>query len=151
MRPGLKYPLCLPLLHPSVNLVDPPPRQYHPTVHPGSQGVVTGQENTNDNQSYSSECLLCARHSAMYLMYLVLFKLLNGMHAQSCPTLCNPMDYSLPGSSVRGIFSGKNTGVGCHFLLQGIFVTQGSTHISCTSCMGKRILYHWCHQRSQVS
>ena len=24
-------------------------------------------------------------------------------------------------------FSGKNTGVGCHFLLQGIFPTQGST------------------------
>ena len=24
--------------------------------------------------------------------------------AQSCPTLCDPMDYSLPGSSVHGIF-----------------------------------------------
>ena len=41
--------------------------------------------------------------------------------AQSCPTLCDPMDYGLPGSSVHGIFPGKNTGVGCHFLLQGIF------------------------------
>ena len=36
------------------------------------------------------------------------------------------MDYRLPDSSVRGIFPGKNTGVGCHFLLQGIFPTQGS-------------------------
>ena len=35
--------------------------------------------------------------------------------ALSCPTLCNPMDCSPPGSSVQG----KNTGVGCHFLLQG--------------------------------
>ena len=35
------------------------------------------------------------------------------------------MDYSLPGSSVPGIFPGRNTGVGCHFLLQGIFLTQG--------------------------
>ena len=25
-----------------------------------------------------------------------------------------------------GFFHGKNTGVGCHFLLQGIFLTQGS-------------------------
>jgi len=33
--------------------------------------------------------------------------------AQSCPTLCNPMDCSLPGSSVRGDSLGKNTGVGC--------------------------------------
>ena len=38
---------------------------------------------------------------------------------------CDPMDYSLPGSSVYGILQGKNTGVGCHFLLQGIFPTQG--------------------------
>jgi len=30
---------------------------------------------------------------------------------------CNPMDCSLPGSSVPGIFPGKSTGVGCHFLL----------------------------------
>ena len=45
--------------------------------------------------------------------------------AQSYPTLCDPMDFSLPGSSVHGKFSGKNTGVGCHFLLQGIFPTQG--------------------------
>ena len=45
--------------------------------------------------------------------------------AQSCLTLCDPMDYSLPGSSVHGIFPGKNTGVDCHFRLQGIFLTQG--------------------------
>ena len=38
--------------------------------------------------------------------------------AQSCPTLCDPMDYSPPGSSVHGDSPGKNTGVGCHFLLQ---------------------------------
>ena len=37
---------------------------------------------------------------------------------QSCPTLHNPMGCSLPGSSVHGDFSGKNTGVGCHCLLQ---------------------------------
>ena len=32
----------------------------------------------------------------------------------SCPTLCNPMDCSPPGSSVHGDSLGKNTGVGCH-------------------------------------
>ena len=35
------------------------------------------------------------------------------------------MDCSPPGSSVHGDFPGKNTGVDCHFLLQGIFLTQG--------------------------
>ena len=39
--------------------------------------------------------------------------------AQSCQTLCNPMDYSPPCSSVHGDSLGKNTGVGCHALLQG--------------------------------
>ena len=46
--------------------------------------------------------------------------------AQSCPTLCNPMDCSPPGSSVHGDSPSKNTGVGFHALLQGIFPTQGS-------------------------
>ena len=36
----------------------------------------------------------------------------------------NPMDCCPPGYSVHGDFPGKNTGVGCHFLLQGIFPTQ---------------------------
>ena len=38
---------------------------------------------------------------------------------QSYPSLCNPMDCSPPGTSVHGDSSGKNTGVGCHALLQG--------------------------------
>ena len=43
----------------------------------------------------------------------------------SCPTLCDPIDSSLPGSSVYGYSPGKNTGVDCHALLQGIFSSQG--------------------------
>ena len=42
------------------------------------------------------------------------------------PTLFNPMDCCQPGSSAHGDSPGKNTGVGCHALLQGIFPTQGS-------------------------
>ena len=37
---------------------------------------------------------------------------------QSCPTLCNPIDSSPPGSPIPGILQARNTGVGCHFLLQ---------------------------------
>ena len=44
--------------------------------------------------------------------------------AQSCPTLCDLMDCR-PGSSVPGDSPGKNTGMGCHALLQGIFPIQG--------------------------
>ena len=48
-----------------------------------------------------------------YVLFLV---------TQSCPTLCDPMDCSLPGSSVHGDSLDKNT---CHSFLQGIFPTQG--------------------------
>ena len=45
--------------------------------------------------------------------------------ALSFLTVCHPMECSPPGSSVYGDSPGKNTGVGCHALLQGIFLTQG--------------------------
>ena len=44
---------------------------------------------------------------------------------QSCASLSNTMDCMPPGSSVRGDSPGRNTGVCCHPLLQGIFPTQG--------------------------
>ena len=42
------------------------------------------------------------------------------VYAQSCWTFCNSMDCSLPDFFLHGDSPGKNTGVGCHFLLQGI-------------------------------
>ena len=48
-----------------------------------------------------------------------------GSVAQSCLTLCDLMDCSPPGFSVHGDSPGKNTGVGYHFLPQGLFQTQG--------------------------
>ena len=65
--------------------------------------------------------------------------------AQLCPTPCNPMDYSLPDSSVRGDSPGKNTGVGSPALLQGIFPTQG-LNPGLLHC--RWILYHLSHQGS---
>ena len=40
--------------------------------------------------------------------------------SQSCPTLCDPMDCSLPGSFVHGILQARILEVGCHSLLQEI-------------------------------
>ena len=45
---------------------------------------------------------------------------------QSCPTLCNPIDGSPPGSPVPWNSPGKNTGAGCHFLLQCMKVKSES-------------------------
>ena len=65
--------------------------------------------------------------------------------AQSCLILCDPMDCSPPGSSVHGDSPGKNTGVGCHALLQEIFPTQGSNP-GLLHC--RQILYQLSHQGS---
>ena len=54
------------------------------------------------------------------------------MSAQSRPTLNNPMDCSLLGSSVHGNSQGKNTGVGCH-TLRGVFLNPGIELESLTS------------------
>ena len=61
--------------------------------------------------------------------------------AQSCPTLCDPMAVTYQAPPSRDSPS-KNTGVGCHFLLQGIFPTQGSDLglLHCTH------VYHLSHQ-----
>ena len=66
---------------------------------------------------------------------------------QSCSTLCNPMNCSPPGSSVHGDSPGKNTGLSCHALLQGIFPTQQSIP-GLPHC--RRVLYCLNHQGSPI-
>ena len=55
------------------------------------------------------------------------------------------MDCILLGSSVYGILWAKNTGGGCHILLQGIFLTQG-LNLGLLHC--KQSLYHLSYQGS---
>ena len=62
-------------------------------------------------------------------------------------TLCNPTDCGPAGSSVHRDSLSKNTGVGCHALLQGIIPTQGSNP-DLPHC--KWILYCLSHQGSLV-
>ena len=62
---------------------------------------------------------------------------------QSCLTLCNPMNHSPPDSSVHGDSPDKNTELGCHFLIQGIFLTQGLNNVGLLHY--RWILYHLSH------
>ena len=62
------------------------------------------------------------KHSVIYIRRNLLKR--DCVHAQPCPTLCDPMDCSPPGSSVHEDFPDKNPRVGCHFLFQGVFSTQ---------------------------
>ena len=63
--------------------------------------------------------------------------------AQLCPSLWNPS-----GSSVHGNSAGKNTGVGCNSLLQGLFPIQG-LNLGLLHC--RQILYCLSHQGSKTS
>ena len=67
--------------------------------------------------------------------------------AQPYLTLCKPMDCSLPHSSVHGDSPGKNTGVDCHTLFQGIFPTQ-ELNWSFLHC--RQILYQLSYQGSPI-
>ena len=68
-----------------------------------------------------------------------------GLSRSVISTLGNPMDCSPPGSSAHGDSPGKNKGVGCHALFQGIFPTQGSNPclLHC-----RQVVYCLSHQES---
>ena len=70
----------------------------------------------NENTKNKPRCV-CQFINHLHVLCLV---------THSCPTLCDPMDCSLPGSFVHGDSLGKNAGVGSQTLLQGIFPIQGS-------------------------
>ena len=76
--------------------------------------------------------------TATYTFYFYLFHVRSV--AQLCLTLCDPMDYSLLGSSVHGIFQAR--------ILEWITISssRGSSQArdqTCVSCIGRWILYHW--------
>ena len=87
------------------------------------------------------------KNSASYLTatYYIKMECVHAKSLQSCPTLCNPMDWGPPGSTVLGILQAR--------VLEWIAIpsSRGSsrprdrTRISHISCIGKQILYHWHH------
>ena len=61
----------------------------------------------------------------------------------SCLTLCDPMDCSLPGSSVHGILQATILEWVAMPSSRGSSQPRDGTHVSCNSFIGRRILYHW--------
>ena len=51
--------------------------------------------------------------------------------AQSCPTLCNPLDYSPPGSSVLGILQARTLECSVIYFSRGTFQPRDRTWVSC--------------------
>ena len=80
----------------------------------------------------SNPCLLCLLHCRQILYCWATREAQQEsmcLVAQSCSTLCDPMAWSPPGSSVYGDSPGKSTGVGYHALLQVIFQSSDQTQV----------------------
>ena len=60
------------------------------------------------------------------------------LDAESCLTLCNPMDCSQPGSSVHGTFQARILEWVTISFSRGSFQFKDQT---CLSCIGRQILY----------
>ena len=82
-------------------------------IHGIAETDTTQRLNNNNNN-------MCSTSSTRFIWALLC------LVTQLCPTLCDPMNCGLPGSSVRGDSPGKNTGMGSLSLLQEIFLTQKS-------------------------
>ena len=79
-----------------------------------------------------------------------LLDLLILIRAQLCLTLCDPMDCSLPGSSVHGIFQARILEwIAIHYF-RGCSWHRDWTCISCISCFGREILYQLHHLGSPL-
>ena len=61
---------------------------------------------------------------------------------QLCPTFSNPVNCSPPRLHCPWNFPGKNTKLGCHFLLQLSSWPRDQTQVSCIFCIHRQILYH---------
>ena len=75
-----------------------------------SSGVTFYQELPSSGFSWSSSQASggCPVFSQYYFLFCMdIEKKMKVLVAQSCPTLCNPMDYGPPGSSVHGILQGR--------------------------------------------
>ena len=69
-----------------------------------------------------------------------------GVVTKSCPTLCDPMDCSLPGSSVHGIFQARILEWVAISFSRGSSQPRDQTH---DCCIGRRILCHWTTREAQ--
>ena len=77
----------------------------------------------------------CSQHTCIGRMCVCL-------SFQSCPTLYDPMDCSLPDSSVHGILQARILEWAASSFSRGFSWVSDCTRISCVSCISRQILYH---------
>ena len=83
-------------------------------------------------------CFLCASHCHRHQMSKCEFSV-----AQSCPTLCDPVNYNLPDSAVHGIPQARILEWADISFSTGSSRPRDRTHVSWISCLGRQTLYCW--------
>ena len=68
--------------------------------------------------------------------------------AQSCPTLCDALNYSPPGSSVHGIFQARILECATISYSRGSAKPGDQTHVACVSCITGGFFTHWATQEA---
>ena len=99
-------------------------------------------------QGHASKCCGLNLHPDPLTVFLVLHG--SGVQAQLCPTLCDPVNCSPPGSSVLGIFQAR--------ILEWVAISfsrrssqpRDQNFISSTGFFTRWILYRWCHLGSPL-
>ena len=91
----------------------------------------------NSNCSKNDGLILKTFKVTLYTSIKTCAKLL-----QLCLTLCNSMDCSPPGSSVHGILQARILEWVAVVSSRGPSPPRDQTHVSCVSCIGRRVLYH---------
>ena len=114
---SLLFPLSVAFLHPSTSLY----RLLF--IHRGKERVLLLSKESDEQMEIPRTWLPRKRRPSAFdrrqeINAQSWTELALCLVAQSCPTLCDPVDRSSPGSSVHGGSPGKDTGVGCHALLQ---------------------------------
>ena len=105
----------------------------------GAAAVLEGSVHARASETGRGEILSTAKTWDMYVC----------VHAQLCPTLCDPMDYSPLGSSVHGIFQARTLEWVAISSSRGIFLTQGSNPSLLCLLHCRQILYLWATGEAQ--
>ena len=99
--------------------------------------LLTRNSTVHNSHMYRLASRNMGMRSSIYIAFHCCFCCLV---AKSCPTLRDPMDYSLPGSSVHGISQARILEWVAISFSRGSSQPRDRTHVS---CIGRGILSHW--------
>ena len=98
---------------------------------------------------YSIEQLLRAEYWSIptFILAITITAFLAPLHMHVCVLshvrLCNPMDCSLPDTSVHGIFQARLLEWVATFSFKGSSIPKDWSCVFCVSCIGRQTLYHY--------